>query len=131
MHRRALLTCLLLIAAGCGSKPDLSLITPPDDSWFAENVTSQSIPVVVDFTASWCGPCKMLKPFLEQMETEHAGKVKVVPIDVDARGDLADHYKVSGYPTLLMMQGGKVVDVCRGAPPSYDALMTWAGPHLQ
>ncbi len=122
---------LFLSAAGCGAKPDLTVVAPPQDSWFTENVTSQSMPVVVDFTASWCGPCKMLKPFLDQMERDHAGKVKVVPIDVDARGDLASHYQVSSYPTLLMMQGGKVVDICRGAPPSYESLMAWAGPHLK
>ncbi|QDT55302.1 Thioredoxin [Caulifigura coniformis] len=131
MHRRHSLLLLLLFAAGCNSKSDFSTIAPPEDAWFAEEVTSQPMPVLVDFTASWCGPCKMIKPFLEKMKEEHAGKVKVVEIDVDARGDLAAHYKVSGYPTLVMIHGGNVVDICRGAPPSYEALMQWAGPHLK
>jgi thioredoxin-like negative regulator of GroEL len=73
----------------------------------------------------------MLKPFLEQMEKDHAGKVKVVPIDVDARNDLANHYKVTGLPQLMIMKGGKVVAALRGAPPSYEELMQWAGPHIK
>jgi thioredoxin len=131
MSRRFLATLVLLLTAGCHAQPDVAATAPPQDAWFEQEVTAQPTPVIVDFTASWCGPCQMLKPFLEQLEKDHAGKVKVVPIDVDARADLAGHYKVSSYPTLLMMQGGKVVDVCRGAPPSYESLMKWAGPHLK
>ncbi|OAI53555.1 hypothetical protein AYO47_04540 [Planctomyces sp. SCGC AG-212-M04] len=106
-------------------------MSPPKDAWFEQEVTSQSIPVLVDFNASWCGPCRMLKPYLEQMEKEHEGKVKVVAIDVDARNDLAEHYKVTGLPQLLIMKSGKVVASLRGAPSSYEALMEWAGPHIQ
>ncbi|HVJ66498.1 MAG TPA: thioredoxin domain-containing protein [Caulifigura sp.] len=133
MSRRAIFLFLLLLVAGCGTTaPDLSAIAPPDDAWFKENVTSQTTPVVVDFTASWCGPCQMLKPFLEAMEKNHPGAVKVVPIDVDSRPDLVSHYGLSGsVPVLLMIKQGKVVDICRGAPPSYDDLMSWAGPHLK
>jgi thioredoxin len=132
MSRRLLpLLLLLVIAAGCGSETNFAAIAPPQDSWFEQEVTSQSVPVLVDFNASWCGPCQMLKPFLAQMEKEHEGKVKVVPIDVDARSDLADHYKVSGIPQLLMMKNGKVVASLRGAPSSYEALMEWAGPHIR
>ncbi|HVJ85970.1 MAG TPA: thioredoxin domain-containing protein [Caulifigura sp.] len=131
MSRRALLFFTLLLAAGCNPPPDLKSIAPPDDAWFKENVTSQSMPVIVDFNATWCGPCKMLKPYLEQMERDHPGKVKVVPIDVDSRDDLAAHYKVNTVPYLVMMKGGKVIDVCRGAPPTYEALMDWAGEHIK
>jgi thioredoxin len=122
---------LMLIAAGCGSQANYESIAPPKDAWFEKEVTSQSVPVLVDFNASWCGPCRMLKPFLEQMEKEHAGKVKVVAIDVDARNDLAGHYKVNALPQLLIMKSGKVVASLRGAPPDYEALMRWAGPHIQ
>jgi thioredoxin 1 len=122
---------LLLIATGCGGEANYASISPPKDAWFETEVTSQSVPVVVDFNASWCGPCRMLKPFLEQMEKEHAGKVKVVPIDVDARNDLASHYKVTALPQLLIMKSGKVVASLRGAPAKYEALMEWAGPHIQ
>jgi len=132
MPRRFLAVLLLLLsAAGCASRSDYGSIAPPQDAWFQEEVTSQSVPVLVDFGASWCGPCKMLKPFLEQMKTEHAGKIKVVEIDADARADLASHYQVHSYPTLFMMQGGKIVDVCRGAPPSYAELMNWAGKYIE
>jgi thioredoxin 1 len=130
-RRIAALLLVALIAAGCKSDTDYSTIAPPEDSWFQEEVTSQSVPVLVDFNASWCGPCRMLKPFLEQMETEHEGKVKVVPIDVDARTDLAAHYKVHGLPQLFMMKNGKIVASLRGAPPTYEALLEWAAPHFQ
>jgi thioredoxin len=122
---------LLLLATGCSSGPDYSSLTPPKDAWFEQEVTTQTTPVLVDFGASWCGPCKMIKPFLEQMKTEHPGKIKVVEIDAEARADLAEHYQVRSYPTLFMMQDGKIVDVCRGAPPSYAALMDWAGKHIK
>jgi thioredoxin 1 len=130
-HRFLAVALLLLTAAGCGSKTNVASISPPKDAWFEEEVTSQSIPVLVDFNASWCGPCRMLKPFLEQMEKEHAGKVKVVPIDVDSRKDLAVHYQVTALPQLLIIKSGKVVAELRGAPPSYEALMEWAGPHIK
>jgi thioredoxin len=132
MLRRLLpVLLLLLIAGGCGSQPNYTSIAPPKDPWFEQEVTSQTIPVLVDFNASWCGPCRMLKPFLEQMEKDHAGKVKVVPIDVDARNDLASHYKVSALPQLLMIKNGKVIAALRGAPSSYESLMEWAGPHIK
>ena len=131
MHRRFLPIVLLLLIAGCSPPSDYVSIAPPKDAWFETEVTSQPIPVLVDFNASWCGPCRMLKPFLEQMEKEHEGKVKVVPIDVDARNDLAEHYKVRALPQLLMMKSGKVVASLRGAPDSYEALMEWAGPHIK
>lgn len=123
--------CCLVSCKKAATDATVMAITPPQDAWFDENVASQTTPVLVDFTAKWCGPCQMLKPYLEQLEKEHPGKVKVVPIDIDARGDLASHYQVRSYPTLLMMQGGKVIDICRGAPPTYEDLKEWASPHLK
>lgn len=130
MPRRILAILLLLVAAGC-SGTDHSKIAPPSDAWFEQEVTSQPTPVLVDFGASWCAACQGLKPHLEQLRTEHAGKIKVVEIDTEARADLASHYQVSGLPTLFMMQDGKILDVCRGAPPSYEALMGWAGKYIK
>ncbi len=132
MIRRLSFLLILLAIAGCASPvADLAKITPPKDPWFEEQVTAQPGVVIVDFSATWCGPCKMLKPFLEQLEREHGSKVKVVMIDYDARPDLVKHYSVESVPTLLMMKGGSVIDVCRGAPPTYDEVLAWASPHFQ
>jgi len=71
-------------------------------------LSSSDTPIVVDFWATWCAPCKALNPVLEQLATEYAGKVKFVKVDVEAEPDLANKYQVRAVPTLLVMQGGVV-----------------------
>jgi thioredoxin 1 len=73
---------------------------------FDETVGSADVPVVVDFWAEWCGPCKMIAPVLEELAKEHEGKLRIAKVDVDANPDLAMRFNVMSIPTLLVFAGG-------------------------
>ncbi|MEE6511946.1 hypothetical protein FKM82_018844 [Ascaphus truei] len=81
-----------------------------DTEDFQERVIGSECPVVVDFHAQWCGPCKILGPRLEKMVTKHQGKVLMAKVDIDDHTDLAIEYEVSAVPTVLAMKNGDVVD---------------------
>ena len=87
---------------------------------FASEVLESKTPVLVDFFATWCGPCRSLTPVLERFANEFAGKVKIVKVDVDAEPDLAGRYDVDNLPTLIMFKGGKIVDQMNGAPAPHQ-----------
>jgi thioredoxin 1 len=74
-----------------------------------EVVLQSSMPVLVDFYADWCGPCRMLAPILERIAREFAGRVKVVKVNVDEAPELADQYRVESIPTLIFVLNGRVV----------------------
>lgn len=76
-------------------------------TWQSE-VTSSAIPVLVDFWAEWCGPCRAIAPALEELSRELAGKLKIVKVNVDESPDLAADFQIRSIPTLLLVKGGKV-----------------------
>jgi thioredoxin 1 len=82
---------------------------------FETEVLKSKEPVVVDFWAEWCGPCKMLAPVLEEVATEQAGKVKVVKVNVDHNPGLAERYRIQSIPTLLYVANGEVRNQSVGA----------------
>ena len=95
-----------------------------DTSNFQAEVLDSAEPVVVDFWAEWCGPCKMIAPSLEEISNELAGKVKVVMLNIDENPELAAQFGVRSIPTLAMFKGGEVADIKVGAAPK-TALSAW------
>ena len=82
---------------------------------FDEEVFKSTIPVVVDFWAPWCGPCRVVGPLLDQLADEYAGRVKVVKLNVDEEPEIAEKFRVSGIPTIVAFRDGDVADVQVGA----------------
>lgn len=84
---------------------------------FESKVINSDVPVLVDFWAEWCGPCKMIGPSIEELATEFSGRAKVFKVDVDSEGDLAGRFGIMSIPQLLVFKGGKEVDRMVGAAP--------------
>ena len=95
-----------------------------DNSNFKSEVLDSAEPVVVDFWADWCGPCKMIAPSLEEIATKMNGRIKVAKVNVDENPELAVQYGVRSLPTLAMFKGGEVADMKVGALPK-TALSSW------
>lgn len=87
------------------------------DSNFQNEVLKSDTPVLLDFWAEWCGPCKMVAPVVEELAKEYDGKLKVGKVDVDSNQQTSMQYGIRSIPTLLIFKGGKVVDQLVGAVP--------------
>ncbi len=95
------------------------------DKNFDAEVLKSKEPVVVDFFAEWCGPCKAMAPALDQVSKELAGKVKVVKIDVDQNPEITQKYGIQAMPTLMLFKDGKIADTQVGALVQKSKLEAW------
>jgi len=92
-------------------------ITVITDDNFQDEVLNSDLPVLIDFWAIWCGPCKMIAPIVEDLATEYDGKAKIGKLDVDSNQQTSIKYGVRSIPTLLIFKGGELVDTIIGAVP--------------
>lgn len=87
------------------------------DANFAKEVEQSDIPVLIDFWAVWCGPCRMIAPIVEELAGEYQGKAKIGKLDVDSNPGVATKFGIRSIPTILIFKGGKLVDQIVGAVP--------------
>ncbi len=96
---------------------------------FKNEVLDANLPVLVDFTAAWCGPCKMVDPIIKQLAGEWEGKVKVLKCDADQNPNVLLQYGIMGIPTVMLFKGGKLVERSTGYLPK-DKLVNKLSPHF-
>jgi thioredoxin 2 len=106
----------------------LPWIVEASQETFDEEVAA-SVPVLVDFWAPWCGPCRMVSPLVERLGHEQAGRLKVVKLNVDEAPQISERYSIRGIPLLVVFRDGAEVDRLVGAVP-YEQLHGWLEPHL-
>lgn len=87
------------------------------DDQFEEVVLKSDVPVLIDFWAAWCGPCRMIAPIVEELAGEYEGKAKITKLDVDNNQNTAQQFGIRSIPTILIFKGGEVVDSIIGAVP--------------
>ncbi|MGN6442638.1 MAG: thioredoxin [Arthrobacter sp.] len=109
----------------CGNcKADLPWIVAAGDNDFAAVAEQSAVPVLVDFWAAWCGPCRMVSPVLDKLARERPGKIKLVKVDVDKSPGLSRRFDVQAIPTLMVLVDGKVAARQAGAAPA-EVLRSW------
>lgn len=101
----------------------MTVLNISDDN-FEEKVVKSSLPVLVDYWAEWCGPCKSVAPLIEELATEYAGKLVVAKMNIDQNPQTPTHYGVRGIPTLMLFKDGQVVAIKVGALPK-STLFDW------
>ena len=107
---------------------DLPWLVDADQRSFAEEITA-SVPVIVDFWAPWCAPCRMVSPVLEKLARELAGRLKVVKVNVDQAAELGARYGAQSIPLMVLIENGEEADRLVGAVPE-PRIRSWLEPHL-
>lgn len=95
----------------------MSSAAPVTDSTFEEEVLKSDLPVLVDFWAPWCGPCRMVAPVVDELAIQYEGRVRVVKVNTDENPGVASQYGIRSIPTLMIFKGGQRVDMVVGAVP--------------
>ena len=95
----------------------MSATAPVTDASFKDDVLESDVPVLVDFWAPWCGPCRMVAPVVDEIAEQYDGKVKVVKLNTDENPNIASQYGIRSIPTLMIFKGGQRVDMVVGAVP--------------
>lgn len=105
-------------------------IVTTTDANFESEVLQSDVPVLVDFWATWCGPCKAIAPHVEAVAGDYAGKAKVAKMDIDSNPQTPAKYGIRSIPTLLVFKGGEVVDQLVGNPGSKSKIADLVGRHV-
>jgi len=100
----------------------LDKLLPLDSNSFDNVISDSETPVIVDFWADWCAPCKSMEPMLEEMSQLMGGRLRFAKVNVDEHRDLAIRYEVKSLPTLLVFEKGRPVDTITGVPPRYSLI---------
>lgn len=101
----------------------------PGDAWFEEEVTESELPVLVEFTTTWCGYCKQLAPIIADLAKAYGGRLKVVEVDGEKHPQVARAFQVEGYPTLVVVKDGKIVEFMPGLA-RYETIEKMILPHV-
>ncbi len=95
-------------------------VTQVSDASFDGDILKSAVPVLVDFWAPWCGPCRSVAPIVEDLANQYAGKIKVAKINVDESTEVATRYQITSIPTFILFKDGQVAETARGALPKSE-----------